>query len=118
MSEYPSVSLTVILPPAVNFKLSKASDLSMRSKRSEAVVRLKDHLERFPKFKPIHILTESKGYEAVNISLKLDSIVNKMLTEAIEVSGNLKIDEALIRISDHLVRFESTFDVVKNKNQG
>lgn len=49
--------------------------------------------------------TSSKQYRPVSISFKISARANRYLTEAINRSGRSKLQEARLRLEDHLLRF-------------
>lgn len=48
ISEYLDVGISIRIDAQTNQLLSDAATTSSRTKRSEATIRLKDHLQRFP----------------------------------------------------------------------
>lgn len=46
----PTVTMSIYLDPQTDLLILKAKDRSGRSKSAEALIRLRDHLEKFPDF--------------------------------------------------------------------
>lgn len=46
----PTVTMSIYLDPQTDLLMLKAKDRSGRSKSAEALVRLRDHLEKYPDF--------------------------------------------------------------------
>ncbi len=83
--------------------LIEASNRSGRSQSFEAVIRLKDHLHRYPKFNRAGNIY---GKSLVKyLTMRLDDETNQLLIAAKNRSGWCKTDEAADRVIDHPKRF-------------
>ncbi|EHC1183810.1 TraY domain-containing protein [Salmonella enterica] len=96
------------LPYFVNDMLAKARERSGRSKSFEANIRLRDHLERFPKFK--RFLTVPESTEKIKVLIRLDDETNKLLISAKNKSGWNKSYEAAARLQDHLYKYPDFYN--------
>ncbi len=54
-------------------------------------------------------------YKKVYITIQLSHKVNKLLTESSERSHRKKVQEALIRLEDHLNKFRSISEIANPK---
>jgi len=52
-------------------------------------------------------MSKEEKYKGVYLSIKISAKTNKLLSEAAKQSGRKKLQEALIRLEDHLDRIES-----------
>ncbi|EKB6117703.1 TraY domain-containing protein, partial [Escherichia coli] len=83
------------LPVDVESLLIEASNRSGRSRSFEAVIRLKDHLHRYPKFNRAGNIY---GKSLVKyLTMRLDDETNQLLIAAKNRSGWCKTDEAADR---------------------
>ncbi|HAF2414203.1 TPA: conjugal transfer relaxosome protein TraY [Salmonella enterica] len=106
------------LPVDVEKLLREASDRSGRSRSFEAVIRLKDHLHRYPKF---NRKGNVYGKSLVKyLTMRLDDETNQLLISAKNRSGWCKTDEAADRVIDHLTKFPDFYnsDIFREANEG
>ncbi|EBR8158324.1 conjugal transfer protein TraY [Salmonella enterica subsp. enterica serovar Newport] len=96
------------LPLDVETLLTGASERSGRSKSFEAVIRLKDHLNRFPKFNQRRNTDNSSIVKY--LTMRLDDETNQLLIAAKNRSGWCKTDEAADRVIDHLARYPDFYN--------
>ncbi|EIQ4311537.1 conjugal transfer relaxosome protein TraY [Escherichia coli] len=74
----------------------------------EAVIRLKDHLHRYPKFNRAGNIY---GKSLVKyLTMRLDDETNQLLIAAKNRSGWCKTDEAADRVIDHLIKFPDFYN--------
>ncbi|HDI6065159.1 TPA: conjugal transfer relaxosome protein TraY, partial [Escherichia coli] len=84
------------------------SNRSGRSRSFEAVIRLKDHLHRYPKFNRAGNIY---GKSLVKyLTMRLDDETNQLLIAAKNRSGWCKTDEAADRVIDHLIKFPDFYN--------
>ncbi|EPC8643132.1 conjugal transfer relaxosome DNA-bindin protein TraY [Escherichia coli] len=96
------------LPVDVESLLIEASNRSERSRSFEAVIRLKDHLHRYPKFNRAGNIY---GKSLVKyLTMRLDDETNQLLIAAKNRSGWCKTDEAADRVIDHLIKFPDFYN--------
>ncbi len=96
------------LPVDVESLLIEASNRSGRSRSFEAVIRLKDHLHRYPKFNRAGNIY---GKSLVKyLTMRLDDETNQLLIAAKNRSGWCKTDEAADRVIDHLIKFPDFYN--------
>ncbi|EBG4481155.1 conjugal transfer relaxosome protein TraY, partial [Salmonella enterica] len=96
------------LPVDVESLLIEASSRSGRSRSFEAVIRLKDHLHRYPKFNRAGNIY---GKSLVKyLTMRLDDETNQLLIAAKNRSGWCKTDEAADRVIDHLIKFPDFYN--------
>lgn len=100
--------MNLSLPSSVNNMLTYAKERSGRSKSFEAVVRLRDHLERFPDFK--RFLSVQESTEKISVIIRLDDETNKLLISAKNKSGWNKSYEAEARLRDHLHKYPDFYN--------
>ncbi len=56
---------------------------------------------------------DRNNYESVQVSMKIDSSANKLLTQAAKRSGRSKTQEAKLRLHDHLEKYQSISEMHK-----
>lgn len=96
------------LPVVAEKLLAEASERSGRSRSFEAVIRLKDHLYRYPKF---NRTGNVYGKSLVKyLTMRLDDETNQLLIAAKNRSGWCKTDEAADRVIDHLTKFPDFYN--------
>ncbi|EGQ7035768.1 conjugal transfer relaxosome protein TraY [Salmonella enterica] len=104
------------LPVVAEKLLAEASERSGRSRSFEAVIRLKDHLYRYPKF---NRTGNVYGKSLVKyLTMRLDDETNQLLIAAKNRSGWCKTDEAADRVIDHLTKFPDFYnsDIFREAN--
>ena len=130
-SKHNAVGMGVELSQEGNYLLSESAARSQRSKTKETLLRLEDHLKRFPVIDKsslpepgIKLLSERvKLYKPVRIVIELSATLNQRLTESTYSSGLSKSKEAAFRVNAHLLAFSSiakvsdvTARVIKNSD--
>ena len=53
----------------------------------------------------MEFILSTKTYEAVHCNIKLETELNKLLTESSKISGRSKKAEILLRLEDHAKRY-------------
>ncbi|HBU4544469.1 TPA: TraY domain-containing protein, partial [Klebsiella pneumoniae] len=99
------------LGPCVSFKLDEdthlklvnAKERSGRSKAGEVVLRVKDHLLRYPDFYPT-VTYKSVSFGPV-VMARFDEDTNKKLIAAKNKSNRSKSHEVYLRLKAHLFEF-------------
>lgn len=103
-----NTQINVYLDEESNKLLEQSINLSYRTKRQEATIRIADHLYRyrFGEFKSERICYDNK---VTHINILLDSTENALLiasTDSYIDASITKREEASIRLKDHLLRFK------------
>lgn len=86
-------------------RLTESANVNHRSKRSEAYVRLSDHLSRFEMRRPL--APPSSQQKLTSVGFKMDAKTNQRLTRSAKRYEQTKHIEASIRLTDHLSKFDN-----------
>lgn len=99
-----SVKICMCVDPDLHRALSRAANVSKRSKRSETRLRLEDSLTRKLSLKPT--FTGLVPKRSMYITIDLDARLNSLLNEYAQLSGRTKSDEAIYLIQAHIDHYE------------
>ncbi len=102
----PCVSLKV--DEDTHLKLLNAKERSGRSKAGEIVVRIKDHLSRFPDFYPT-VTYKNVSFGPV-VTARFDDATNMKLIAAKNKSNRSKSHEVFLRLQHHLEQFPDFYN--------
>ena len=102
----PCVSLKV--DEDTHQKLLNAKERSGRSKAGEVVLRIRDHLSRYPDFYPT-VTYQNVSFGPV-VMARFDDETNKKLIAAKNKSNRSKSHEVFLRLQDHLEQFPDFYN--------
>lgn len=89
-------------------KLLNAKERSGRSRAGEIVVRIKDHLSRYPDFYPT-VTYQNVSFGPI-VNARFDDETNKKLIAAKNKSNRSKSHEVFLRLQDHLEQFPDFYN--------
>ena len=113
------VGMGIKLSALSNSMLTRSAQRSSRSKSKECLLRIEDHLKRFPVADLVpcaleigdKIEVESVIFKSLILTVKISAAINHMLTKSIEHTKMSKSLEASTRLEGHLKLFESIASV-------
>jgi|GEM_PF-2820458 TraY family. len=97
-------SIGVPLTKADSDKLSELARKGKRSRQLEALLRLHDHLKLFSRIPDDWTITQEKSERTKKIMVLLTARASARLTEVAEKAKRTRLQEAALRLHDHLRR--------------
>lgn len=97
-------SIGVLFTSADSEKLSQAAKKGKRSRQLEAMLRLHDHLKLFSRIPDDWTVTQEKLGGNKKITVILTAKASARLTDVAKRAGRSRVQEAALRLHDHLRR--------------